>query len=158
MNTNYLFPHRYKKWGWMVLIPAAILGFLTVLNDYSPAFLDLPVFAIAVDEIFGERKYFGFIDNNILNEILGVLIILSGLVVAFSKEKLEDELISSIRLKSLVWATYVNYGVLLLAFIFVYDLSFLWIMIVNMFTILAFFIIRFNWQLRKLHNTVSNEE
>lgn len=158
MNTNYLFPHRYKKWGWMVLIPAAILGFLTVFNDYSPAFLDLPVFAIAVDEIFGERKYFGFIDNNILNEILGVLIILSGLVVAFSKEKLEDELISSIRLKSLVWATYVNYGVLLLAFIFVYDLSFLWIMIFNMFTILAFFIIRFNWQLYKLHNTVSNEE
>jgi hypothetical protein len=87
-----------------------------------------------------------------------VLIILSGLVVAFSKEKLEDELISSIRLKSLVWATYVNYGVLLLAFIFVYDLSFLWIMIFNMFTILVFFIIRFNWQLRKLHNTVSNEE
>jgi hypothetical protein len=58
----------------------------------------------------------------------------------------------------LVWATYVNYGVLLLAFIFVYDLSFLWIMIFNMFTILAFFIIRFNWQLYKLHNTVSNEE
>ena len=60
-----------------------------------------------------------------------------------------DEMISKIRLESLVWATYINYGILLLAMIFVYDMSFLWVMILNMFTILIFFIIRFNWQILK---------
>lgn len=158
MQINYLFPHRYKKWGWLVLIPSAVLGFLTVLNEYTPDWLDFKVFAIYVDEFMGQEKVFAFIENNILNEILGVLIILSGLVVAFSKEAQEDELISSIRLKSLVWATYVNYAVLLLAFIFVYDLSFFWVMIFNMYTLLIFFIVRFNWQIRKLQNTISDEE
>ena len=158
MNMNYLFPHKYKKWGWLIFIPTAVLAFLTVLNEYSPAWLDARVFAIAVDEVFGEEKYFGFIDNNLLNELLGVLLIISGLVVAFSKEKVEDELISSIRLKSLVWATYVNYGILLLAFVFVYNLSFLWVMIFNMFTLLVFFIIRFNWQVYRLRKSLVYEE
>jgi hypothetical protein len=54
--------------------------------------------------------FIGIVNNNILNEILGVVIILSLLVVAFSKEKSEDEYISKIRLESLVWSVYLNYG------------------------------------------------
>lgn len=90
------------------------------------------------------------LDNNILNEILGIIMIISSVLVAFSKEVNEDEYISKIRLESLVWAVYLNYAILLLAFVFVYGMSFLWVMIFNMFTILIFFIIRFNWQIRKL--------
>ncbi|MCB0375018.1 MAG: hypothetical protein KDD04_03770, partial [Sinomicrobium sp.] len=74
------------------------------------------------------------------------------------KEKDEDEFIGRIRLESLVWATYVNYGVLLLSFLFVYGLSFFWVMIVNMYTILIFFVVRFNLQLRKLKNSGNHEE
>jgi hypothetical protein len=100
----------------------------------------------------GQNKLAGTVNNNILNEIVGVLIILSSIFVAFSKEKEEDEYISKIRLESLVWAVYVNYGILLISLLFIYDFSFLYVMIFNMFTVIIFFIIRFYWQLNKLKN------
>ena len=157
MKLNYLFPNRYKKKGVIILIPSIIMGFVTCF-DYEPAFLDLRVPAIFVDELFGDNKLLGFTNNNILNELLGVLIIISSILVAFSKEKQEDEFIAKIRLESLVWATYINYAVLLVAFVFVYDFSFLWVMIFNMFTILIIFIVRFNWQVYKLKKLATHEE
>ena len=104
------------------------------------------------------KANFTLIENNVLNEILGILIIVSSMFVAFSRQEIEDEFIEKIRLESLVWATYLNYVVLLLAMIFVYDLSFFTIMTINMFTILFFFIIRFNWELFKLKKASKNEE
>ena len=96
--------------------------------------------------------------NNILNEILGVLIIISTFLVAFSKEKSEDEYISKIRFESLAWAVYFNYAILILTILFIYDFAFLWVMVFNMFTVLLFFIVRFNWQISKLKKSASYEE
>lgn len=159
MNTNYLFPYKFKKVGWLVLIPSAILGLIILFSEYSPDFFNFRVPAIIIDDfLFAEKKLFGMIENNILDEILGVLVIISSILVAFSKEKIEDEFISKIRLESLVWAVYVNYGVLLLCMLFLYDFSFLWVMIFNMFTVLIFFIVRFNWQISKLKKSTNHEE
>lgn len=160
MKLNFLFPNKFKKIGWFILIPSAIIGLVTLIYEYEPSFLDFNVPAIFIDEItLSDRKQlFGMVINNILNEILGILIIISSLLVAFSKEKLEDEYISKIRLESLVWAVYVNYGILLFSFLFIYDFSFLWVMIFNMFTVLLFFIIRFNWQFYKLKISAYYEE
>ena len=158
MKLNYLFPHRFKRIGLMILIPFIFIGLYVVDNDIEPAVFDFKVPALFVDEIFGEQQLSGMTETNILNEIIGVVLIISFLMVAFSKEKEEDELIAKIRLDSLVWATYVNYGVLLLSMLFVFGISFLWVMILNMFTILLFFIIRFNWQVRKLKTSYSHEQ
>lgn len=152
MKVNYLFPNKYKNVGWLILIPSAILGLLVTGSGYEPNYLDFRVPALFIDEIIGERHLVGMVENNLLNEILGILVIISSLFVAFSREKVEDEYISKIRLESLVWAVFVNYGILLVAFLCIYDLSFLWVMIFNMFTILWFFIIRFNWRIVKLKN------
>jgi len=158
MKLNYLFPSTYKKIGLIILIPSLIFGLITVIYDLEPEILDLNVPAIFVNDIMGEEKLMGLTNNNILNEICGTLLIISLILVAFSKEKQEDELIAKIRLESLVWATYLNYGILLFAMLFVYELSFLWVMIFNIFTILLFFIIRFNWQVMKLNKSLSYEE
>jgi hypothetical protein len=158
MERTYLLPYSLKKVGWLLFIPSTLLGLLMLIYDWEPKFLDAQVFGFFIDEIVGTKKYFGFVYNNILNEILGLLVIISGLMIAFSKEKTEDELISKIRLQSLVWATYWNYGILILAFLFVYDFSFLWVMIFNMYTILIFFIIKFNWSLVKLNKGLAHEE
>lgn len=150
MVVKYLFHNKYKRIGWIILIPSAILGLLSLTLNIEPVFLDFKVPALFINEFFGEKSFIGIIENNILNEILGVLIIISSILVAFSKEKTEDEYITKIRLESLVWSVYVNYGILLFAFLFIYDSSFLWVMIFNMFTVLLFFIFKFNWQLYKL--------
>lgn len=158
MKLNYLFPHRFKRIGIMLLIPSIFLGWYVVNYDIEPELFDLKVPAIFVDEIFGEKYIFGMTENNILNELIGIILIVSFLMVAFSKEKQEDELIAKVRLESLVWATYVNYAVLLISMIFIFGISFLWVMIFNMFTILLFFIIRFNWQVKKLNKHMAHEE
>ena len=158
MKINFLFPNKYKKLGWLILIPSLALGFLTVLLDLEPAFLDWRVPALFVDEFMGEKQFLGMTDNNMLNELIGALIIVSGILVAFSKEKIEDEYIAKTRLESLVWATLLNYGILLVAILAVYDFAFFWVMIFNMFTLLLFFIVRFNYLIYKQNKTESHEE
>lgn len=158
MKTKFLFPSTYKKWGWIILIPAIIFGGIDLFLENQPAFFDWTVPAIYKAEFMGKTTYFGLIENNILNEILAIMVIIGSIFVAFSKQPMEDEFIAKVRLESLVWATYVNYIVLLIAILFVYDIGFLWVMIFNMFTILFFFIIRFHWQIYKMKTSDSYEE
>jgi uncharacterized membrane protein len=68
-------------------------------------------------------------------------------MVGFSKEKNEDEFITNLRQSSLYWAVIVNYILLLFAFVFLYGIAFLNVMLYNMFTILIIFIVRFNYVL-----------
>jgi len=159
MKLNFLFPNKFKRIGWFTLIPSAIIGLSTLIYEYEPSFLDFNVPAIFVDELFSvNKKTFRMVTNNILNEILGVLIIISTFFVAFSKEKSEDEYISKIRFDSLAWAVYFNYAILILTILFIYDFAFFWVMVFNMFTVLLFFIVRFNWQISKLKKSASYEE
>lgn len=159
MKANYLFPHIFKKRS-AVLLVASFLAFLIVsFTNREQEVIQVPVtvFALIFDSGL-EINYFGFIENNIIDEILTAIFIVSGLVFAFSKEKIEDEMVSKIRLESLVWATYVNYGILLLCVIFIYGFSFLQVMQYNMFTILLFFIIRFHWTLYKNSKLANYDE
>lgn len=158
MKTKYLLPSRFKKIGWFLLLPCLALGVPTVINEWSPRFLEFDVFALFIDGFPNDKRLFGFIQNNVLNELLGILIIISGLIVAFSRESDEDELISKMRLESLVWTIYWNYGILILALLFVYDFSFYWVMMFNMFTPLLLFIARFNWVVRKFRKSAVYEE
>jgi hypothetical protein len=114
--------------------------------------------SISIDEFLGEKEVFGMVKTNFMNEICGVLVIISSLIVGFSKERQEDEYISKIRMESLVWAVYVNYGILLISFLFIYDFAFYWIMVFNMFTVLVFFIIRLQWQISKTKKSLDYEE
>ena len=63
----------------------------------------------------------------------------------YTKEKIEDEFIFKLRNDSLVWAIILNYVVLLLTVIFIYEGNFFTVLVYNMFTPLIFFIIRFNF-------------
>jgi small-conductance mechanosensitive channel len=145
MTKALLLPHRFKKIGWFILVPATILGLILAIGDFELEWLSAKVFAIFTDEIIGGRKLFSFINTNITNTVVGILFLVGALFTAFSREKQEDEYIEKLRLSSLLWAVWVNYLLLLLAFIFVYGFSFLNVMIYNMFTILIIFIARFNY-------------
>lgn len=158
METNYLLSSKFKRIGLIILIPSLILGLYTLFTDWEPVFFDANALGIFIEDLSGNNRFIGMVENNILNEILGILVILGGIMVAFSKEKDEDELIAKIRLESLVWAMYLNYGILLLAFLLLYDFSFYWAMVFNMYTMLFFFIIRFNIKIWRLRKSVSYEE
>lgn len=160
MKTNYLFPNKYKAIGWILFIPSLILGIISLFIDIEPNFLDFKVFSVFSDNIFDSKDgvFFDFIDDNIFNELLGIALIISSLLVAFSKEKEEDEYIIKIRLESLVWAVYINYIILFVSILIMHDFTFLRVMMINLFSTVIVFIIKFHLELKKLKNIANNEE
>ena len=153
MKTRFLFPHKYKKIGWIFLIPSTLFGLFVIFTDYEPEWLNLPMFTFYSQGFplsdNHTTAYFSLIETNIANETVGVFFIVSAMLVAFSKAKNEDEFITKIRLESLVWATFVHFGILLMGILFVFDLEFFTFMVFNMFTLLIIFIVRFNIALYK---------
>ncbi|RAR49780.1 hypothetical protein B0I10_103201 [Flavobacterium lacus] len=155
--TNYLFPNRLKKIGWLLFIPSLIGAVLYSIYEPEFEFLNLRPLAIFNDNIF-VSSFFTRTENNLLDEILCIFLIVGGMFVAFSKEKIEDEMVAKFRMESLVWATYVNYIILLVCVIFVYGMPFLTVMMYNMFTLLFFFILRFYWMIYKSSKALDNEK
>lgn len=159
MQRSLLLPNRYKKLGWILFIPMLILAIFIFATGYEAPWLHGKVFAIS-SGFFNEKKsgYSMIIDVELLNTILGVLFIAGALLVGFSKEKNEDEFIATIRLNSLLWAVLVNYSLLIVAFVLIYDLPFFTVMTFNMFTVLLLFIFRFHYLLYRSKVSLNNEK
>lgn len=158
MKSNYLLPHKFKLIGWIIFIPAVILGLITFSFGIEPEFLDVKVFSLYEAQFLSESSFIGFIENNIVDELLSILIIISSMFIALSKEKHEDELILKMRLESLLWATYLNYGILLLAIILIYGIPFLMVMDIHIVSLLIFFALRFKWVIYKSNRRLAYEE
>jgi len=147
MRTNYLLPHKYKTIGWILFVLGLISGIILFIGDYEIDILQVKVLSIFNEEsLFGEKPgFFKIIKNSIVDELIALTIIIGGLLVGFTKEKVEDEFIYRLRTDSLVWALLFNCFVLIFTILFVFNFTFLHVMIFNMFTPLVFFIIRFNF-------------
>ena len=158
MSHKLLLPNKYKLIGWFLLIPSTILGLYLSFNNFNGFDITVKTFSLFSDELFGKTKFLTFVQADLTNTIVGVLFIIGALMVSFSKEKNEDEFIANLRLSSLLWAVLVNYFLLLIGFLFIYDLAFINVMTYNMFTVLIIFIIRFNYILYKNNKMVSDEK
>ena len=158
MKTKLLLPNKFKTPGWIMLIPTTLFGLYIIFSGFEFDFLDAKVFTLYSNEILGESVTMGFVKTNLTLTVTGLLFIISAFFVAFSREKREDEFIARIRLESLLWATYINYGILLFCFLFFYDFGFFYVMIFNMFTILVIFIIRFQYLLHRAKKSLSHEK
>ena len=142
MKPHLLFPHwcRYLGWGLVIAhVPMSIIG--RANGMINP--LDNP----PTQSLFtGEHLFF----------ICTSLVMALGLfIVAFSREKVEDEQIWHLRLDSLRWAIYINYLVLIASLIFIYDTAH--ILQLNLWVPLIFFIIRFRWVIFRLNRSLSRE-
>jgi hypothetical protein len=155
MNNHLLLPHRFKIVGWFLFIPSIVFGIFVIASGFEFELGTMNVPAIFYDTIFQKKVNTGFIQTDITNTLAGLLLILSALMVAFSKEKNEDEYIQELRLTSLLWAVWVHYGLLILAFLLVYGVAFLNVMMYNMFTILIIFIVRFQFLLFSGRRTIT---
>ena len=143
MKNHFLFPYwfRYLGWGLVILhVPLSMLGRshgMTSVLDNGPTHSGL---------FSGEHLFF----------ICTALLMATGLfLVAFAKEKIEDEQIWHIRLDSLRWAIYVNYLILIISLIFIEDVGHM--LELNLWVPLIFFIIRFRWVIYRLNRSLSRE-
>ena len=159
MRSRFLISHKYKPLGWVLFLVGLSFGIFLLIYD-----LDYFDWEIKVFPLIGETGFFSknpsltWSANNITDEIVSVVLIVGGILVAFSRTKDEDEYISKIRMESLIWATYVNYFILILAILFVFNMSFFTVLIINMFTLLVFFIVRFHYLLYKSKKVDGDEE
>lgn len=157
METRFLLSSKFKRFGWIILIPSSILGLLKIFNDFKLESLDLKMFTIC-SGMPSPFFTFGFDKVNLTGTIIGILFILGAILVAFSREKYEDEFISKNRLESFLWATYINYAILIFCFLFFYGSCFLFVMIFNMFTMIILFIVRFHYVLYRSLKLLEHEK
>jgi hypothetical protein len=152
---SILLPNKLKIIGWFLFLPSLIAGIVLIIGDFeSPIDSKINFFAICYNETFGNTKYFGITRIDLIPNLTAVLFLIGGMIIIFSKEKIEDEFINSIRLNALQWAVFTNYLCLLLAVVFVYGIPFLNIMVYNMFTVILIYIPRFYYLLWKISKTV----
>jgi hypothetical protein len=144
MKASYLFPHRFSLLGWLLAIPAATFGLLMLFGVLDGDFLGrAQVFAIYAQRFLSDDIYFGFVTTDLADELISLLFTIGLLLIAFSAEREEDEFIRHLRLESLVWATKVNYLILIFFILFLYEGGFLLGLVFNMFTLLILLILRF---------------
>ena len=140
--TKFLLPHKMKRIGWLLAIPAAILMIAWMHFSFSFSFLDY--YRKEAHLSFDEGMLFTIQIHNFTDEVGGIILIIGLLLIAFSREKDEDERIAKLRLESLLWAVLVNSILIILAIIFFYNGLFLSVMVYNICTPLILFIARFN--------------
>ena len=159
MKTNYLFPSRLKVLSGVLFVASLALLIVYVCQEDFDLSLNSKVFAIISEPVLGPGPvYFQFTEDNVIDELLMVLVLCSGIVFAFTKEKDEDEFVATIRLHSLAWATILNYSILLFCYLLIYGLPFFNVLMVAMFSQLLIFIILFRYKMYRFYNTRQDEE
>ncbi len=142
MKSRFLLPHAMKRLGLILFLPCLAIGTMAFYFDFQ-----IDGFEVTIPYA---KSYLGSgpLENNLTDELASTLMLMCLFMIAFSEEKIEDEWVASVRLESLQWAVYLNYGLLAFAILFLYTDHFLQALIYNMYTILGFFIIRFNYVIR----------
>jgi hypothetical protein len=144
MNTRLLFPHSFKMLGWLLAIPSFILMIFVLHFQFTFPFLS-HTFTNRPNLNIGSNDWLFNIDqHNFTVEVGGVLLIIGLLMIAFSKERVEDERVAQLRMESLLLAVYVDMVLLIVCIILFYSGLFLIMITYNICTTLIFFIVRFN--------------
>jgi hypothetical protein len=124
--------------GLLLFIPFFILGIMSMYFELRFDFLQMNS---KEDSVFSDKNF------NLTDEIVLTGLIISLLMIAFSRVKQEDEYIHFMRLESWQWAVVVNFLLLIAATWIFYGSNFIDVMIYNMLTIPILFIIRFHYLL-----------
>jgi hypothetical protein len=145
MKNTLMLPSRFRLVGLALAIPGLAVGMAFLFFDWEPAFLDvhLPKWI----NLIGDKGFLADTANNLTDEIALTLAVAGLLIVAFSRELVEDEFIQATRLKSLQWAVLVNTILLLIACWLVYGMQFFTVLVFNALTVLLIFNLRFRWVL-----------
>ena len=151
---SYLFSNKFKKTSGVVFYLSILVGLFLLLTDRIQDIFVVNVFSIFSYEWFGsEPKGFGWIENGLGDEIFTLLIIVSGVINSFSKEKIEDELISRIRLESLSLSVFISFGLIIISTFLVFNINYMYVLVFNLFLIILLFNLILKFRLFKHYNS-----
>lgn len=147
MKKIFLLPHSFKKVGWAILIPTFIIG-LMMFVDGCNGFPASGLYRVLTSNVM----------IGLLNNIAIIGISVGSLFVVCSREPIEDELITQVRLNSLLVALYLNTAFVVVSALCFYELDYLYVMIGNIFTVLLVFLVVYEVKLWRLKKSLSHEE
>ncbi len=136
-----LFSNKFRIAGYICLIPAFLVFIAQNILKIELKFLYVPVFAI--HSYFFESKYLFWMHSNISDEISAISLIIGLTLIALSKEKVESEENNMFRLKALSLAIILNSIFLIFGMAFFYGVSAIYVLIINIFSFLVFYILIF---------------
>jgi hypothetical protein len=149
--------NRFKKVGWVLLIAAILFLIADSVLDIDSEIFTFNVFSIFSAAGLEDGSWFAVNQADISYTLFSCLFIGGGLLIMFSKERSEDEFIQSIRLNALMWSVLVHFVLLMIAFLSVYGLPFVSVVVYNTYTVLVIFILRFYYLLYK-NGVLSSEK
>ncbi|HMH32993.1 MAG TPA: hypothetical protein VK543_08175 [Puia sp.] len=149
MRPNYLFPYKSRYLGIALILLHIPVRLIWEMANPGIDSHRLPV--KGNDSILFTNEHLFFLASS-------VLVLIGLFLIAFSKEKIEDEQIYQLRLDSLRWAIYFNYLVLLFSLLFTNGINFIDMLRLNLWLPLLFFIIRFRWVIFRLNRSLNLEK
>ena len=157
MKALHLLSNKWKKVGWIGYGLMSIYFIFQIITDYSIKVNSPMLFFLDTNSSNPSIGIF-FKSMDITNTLQIFFLIILGMMIVFSKEKIEDEYIRQIRYNSLAWAIFVNYLLLFISNLFFWQMNFLDVMSFNMFTPIIIFGLRFQYLLFRLNRSKTNEE
>jgi hypothetical protein len=155
MKSNYLFAPVFKKIGWIMFVPFAVLGILYLNGEIPDDLLDCKTFILLGGGVLSKPYFdiFNINNNDWIDEIIIIGLSVSLLFIAFSREKDEDECIANIRMQSFVWAIKANTVLLILGTLLIFDTFYFDFILCYMYTMFFFFIGKYYIALRKFRRS-----
>ena len=142
-NRGFLLPHIFGKIGWFILVPAIIVGLFIMFTGGAE---------VNLGRFFSATGNHNDIESQILNNVTIIALLVGLIFTSCSREKYEDEMISAIRLDSLLLALYISVVLLIIAVLCLYGNNFYEFLIYQMFILPLIFLVTFKvklWQLNR---------
>lgn len=148
-KRGFLLPPIFSKIGLVILVPFTLLGLFIMFAGVEE---------IHFGRFFSATGNHLEIESRILNNIT-IIGLLVGLIFATcSKEKHEDEMISAVRLDSLLLALYISTALLIVAVLCLYSNNFYEFLIYHMFILPLTFLVIFKYKMWRLNREGDDEE
>lgn len=149
MKQVPLFSNAYKPFGWILFTSSFILAIGNLFGNIDFLDVEVKLPALYYEPVLSAPRMFSWVNTELFPTLVGSLFTIGSIILIFSKEKEEDEMIGFIRLNALLWAVGCNAIYLLFCFLFVFGVAFANILVYNIATIPLIFLARFYYQLYK---------
>ncbi len=141
MKTMRLLAPKWKWIGVALTVPGLVLGFFSVFYEFEFPWLNFQL----RDE--KETDFFRKAEENFTNEIALTLTVVGLLILAYTREEVEDERVRLIRLEAFQWSVLISFLLVLAGNWLLYSFDFYVFMVFNLFTPLVIFVLRFHYVL-----------
>lgn len=149
-----LWAHAFKAWGCVCVLLGVSLLVARFYCGVKPEILNLKVFAIY--SVYLEARVMTVITNQVIEEIGSILLLSGLLMLAFARERTENEAMNDLRLRACFTATYGTFIFMIFAILFTYGFVFVYTLTVDFVLWLLIYIIAFRLLLYRNRDVISD--